>query len=385
MMRLIGWGALLCVAFAALAWGVWSYALGRQDLQLELYERAAKSRHVAARLQPADAATFRATVCATTPCVLVEAGGLAFVVGAGDGAAERLSELGLLRPDLDGILLTDIGVGSIEGLPDLRHATWRAGRKAPLAVYGPPGAERVVDGVNLMMAASDIEESRMPSATPLSAGGALLVSGPEPGPEGLSGLTVFDSGVVKISSFPVAGQGASWVYRFDFNNQSLIVAGCAARATDILTAVRGARQAAAILPASSSRMLEIDRKAASASRSSVARPLAEPGGQTCLSQEDAIAAMRDAHLTGGLLAPLYPPISNPPALRAWRELVAPPEGLSLAPGEPGDQIDLSGQTPVIQKPGASPRKVESKPDSTSAPSRQAPPLEPPATTPPAGP
>jgi len=348
VIRLIGWGGGLCVALAAIAGGVWFFGAGSKAAQFGLYEQAAKTWSAAGRPSAATAETFRATVCAATPCVLVEAGGLAFVVGAGDGAAAGLARLGLLRPDLDGVVLTDINLVSIGGLADIRHDTWRAGRKTPLPVFGPPGIERVVDGVNSMLLASDILEAKTVTGPPLSPDGAPLAVGRSQGSEGVAGTVVFDSGVVAIRSFPVAEQPSSWVYRFDFNNQSLIVAGCGARQGDILAAARGASQANAILPAASEKMLEIDRAAASRARAGVPRELAPPGGQACLSHEDAIAALRDARLSGGLLAPLYPPAVGPAAVRTWRELVTAPPGLSVAAGEAGDSLNLSGDKPVIE-------------------------------------
>jgi ribonuclease Z len=346
--RLIGLGAAGCVLLGGLAWAAWTFALDRHDDLFRGYERAAKARSSAARPQPASAETFRVTVCAATPCLLVEAGGLAFVVGAGDGAASDLAALGLLRPDLDGVLLMDIHLASIEGLPGLRHDTWHAGRRAPLPVYGPPGVERVVDGVNLMLAASDILESKTVASPPPSPDGAPLSVGLPPSSEGISGAAVFDSGVVAIRSFPVEGQGGGRVYRFDFNNRSLIVAGCAARSADILAAARGTRLAVAVLPAASRQMLEIDRSAAAAASSRVPQNLVQPGGSPCLSHDEAFEALRDARLSGGLLAPLYPPASTPAALATWRQKIAARSGLIVGVGEVGSAIDLTGEAPAIR-------------------------------------
>jgi hypothetical protein len=41
--------------------------------------------------------------------VLVEAGGLAFLFGAGEGAAASLQARGLVRADVDLVLLPDLG------------------------------------------------------------------------------------------------------------------------------------------------------------------------------------------------------------------------------------------------------------------------------------
>jgi hypothetical protein len=297
--------------------------------QFDAFERDAKARAEAERPQLATAEMFRATICASSPCILVEAGGLAFLVGAGEGAAEGLQSRGLMRPNLDGVLLADFELASVEGLPGLRQASLDAGRAEPLAVFGPDGALPVIDGANLMLTGTTSDSAR-------------LTVGIEGEDQGLAGKVVFDSGVVTIRAF-TASEGASRVYRFDFNGKSLLIAGCAAKASDIVSASRGAKQAAAIIAASSPKLLEIERKAAR----TAGAPLRNGD---CMSADEAVSAAKEARLSAGVLAPLIPAANDSASRQAWKEAATIPDGLLLAFGAPGTTLNLTLEKPVIDLP-----------------------------------
>jgi hypothetical protein len=66
-----------------------------------------------------------------------------------------------------------------------------------------------------------------------------------------------------------------------------------------------------------------------------------------MSSGEAIQAAQDARLSAGLLAPLMPPALDSPATRAWKEVLAIPAGLEIAPAEPGAVLDLSGDQPRL--------------------------------------
>jgi hypothetical protein len=303
-------------AAVAVAAGAWVVGVGRGSA-VAAVEREAKARAEAARTAHASAGMFRATVCAASPCVLVEAGGLAFLFGAGRGAAEGLASLGLMRADLDGVLLADIGLSSVEGLPALRTASLAAGRAEPLPVFGPEGVFPAVDGANLMLTGSTSDSAR-------------LTVGGQGEDQGLAGKVVFDSGVVTVRAF--AADEASRVYRVDFGGKSLVIAGCLAKPADLMTAVRGAKQASAIVAAYSSRLGEIEGLKAD---------------RACMAVADAVSAVEEAKLSGGILWPLVPTPDDSLMRQAWGELATIPKGLNLALGEPGLVLDLTNEKPVI--------------------------------------
>ena len=67
--------------------------------------------------------------------------------GAGSGANLLMGDLPLAR--LSGVLLTHFHSDHITAIPDINLNSWVAGRPQPLAIYGPTGVDKVVDGMNM--------------------------------------------------------------------------------------------------------------------------------------------------------------------------------------------------------------------------------------------
>lgn len=269
-----------------------------------------KVRVAAARPNPANAEGFRATICSAGPCVLVEAGGLAVLVGAGEGAAEGLQAKGLMRADLDAVVVPDMALDSIAGLPGIARGSLTVGRREPLKVYGPQGIVPVVDGANLLL-----------SGEP----GVRLTVGADREDQGLEGIVVFDSGVVAVRAFGGRGPDEQRVYRLDFEGKSLVIAGCRSRPDQIVSAARGTQSTAAILAAGSDRL--------SAGAESECLPLA-----------DVMEAAKQARFDAVLLSNLDPSTAIPGAVEAWRGLI---RGEKAAIGGIGASIDLSSAKPTI--------------------------------------
>lgn len=269
-----------------------------------------KARVEASRPNPAHAEAFRATVCSAGPCVLVEAGGLAILVGAGEGAEDGLKSRGLMRADLDAVVLPDMVLDSIAGLPGIALRSRDVGRREPLKVYGPQGIVPVVDGANLMLAGE-------PSTR--------LSVGVEKEDQGLAGVVLLDSGVVTVRAFGGRGPGEQRVYRVDFEGKSLVIAGCRSRPDQIVSAARGTQSPAAILSAGSDRL-----SAASESE--------------CLPLADVLEAAKQARFDAILLSALRPSTAIPGAMDAWLALI---RGEKAVIGGVGASIDLSPAKPVI--------------------------------------
>lgn len=304
------------LAIVALIGGLF-LVLGKPGASVDAFVREAKTRAAKMQIAPANAEAFRATVCAATPCVLVEAGGLAFVVGTGEGAADGLGGLGLMRSDLDAIVLPDLTLETVAGLPGLARASVTKGRTETLKVYGPAGIVPVVDGINLML-----------SSDP----GVRLAVGAEGEDQGLEGVVTFDSGVVAIRAFGRQGRGEGRVYRIDFEGKSLVVAGCAAKGEQIVAAARGTKLVAGILAAAS---LDLAPEIRSA----------------CISIKDALTAAAQAKLAATVLAPLHPSPAIPGAFGAWREILNREKTSGIILGSPGSVLDLSGEKPSMRTPG----------------------------------
>jgi hypothetical protein len=304
------------LAIVALAGGWWLLS-NRPGAAIDAFITDTKTRTAAARPNPANAEAFRATVCAAGPCVLVEAGGLAFVIGAAEGAAQALTARGLMRPDIDAVVLADLTLESIGGLPELARASLVAGRTEPLKVYGPSGIVPVIDGLNLMLSGDR---------------GVRFAVGVEQEDQGLEGVVVFDSGVVSVRAFGGRAVGEGRVYRVDFEGKSLVVAGCAVRSEQIVASARGTQRVAGIAAAGSATLQQDDQRA-------------------CIPVNEVLAAAAQAKLTAILLAPLQPSSAIPGSLKAWREVVAGKNTGAAAVGGPGSVLDFSGETPAVRPAG----------------------------------
>ena len=294
------------VAVAAIAGGWWLLAK-RPGGAIESFVRDSKLQAEAARPHLPAADAFRATICPGEGCIVVEVGGLTFIYGAGAGAAEGVRALGLMHPDVDGILLPDASLQSVEGLASLAVATGIAGRTDALNVFAPSGALTEVDGANLLASGG-----RAPRLT-------LSPDGPD---QGLAGKLLFDSGVVEIRAFGARGR----VYRIEFDDKSLILAGCLAEEEDILAATRGTKTAAGILTAGSAQL--------------------SPNAQTpCTDVAELTEAARQVRLAAVLLIPGDPALTQTGALPAWQEVLAASPSPNVILGVGKARIDLSGPTP----------------------------------------
>lgn len=291
------------VAVAALGGGWW-LVTQRPGAAVDGFVSEQKQLAAASRphLPPADA--FRVTICPGQACAAIEAGGLTFIWGAGAGAAAGVQALGLMHPNIDGILLPDTDLRFVEGLAGLAQASGGAGRSTPLKVFAPSGSLTVVDGANLLAA---------------TAPAPRLTLSPDGADEGLAGKLLFDSGVVEIRVFGAVGQ----VYRIEFDGKSLVLAGCRATEEDILAATRGTQPSAGVLTASSAQLL---------------------AGQppVCTDIEELAEAANQSRLTATLVIPAEPAATIQGSLPAWSEILSRKPKLTL--GSSGARIELAGAT-----------------------------------------
>ena len=299
------------VAISAAAGGWW-FLSNRPDAAVNAFKRDHRAQQDASapRLPPAEA--FRATVCAAGPCVVVEAGGLTFIFGAGQGAAEGIERLGLMHANIDALLLPDLALKTVEGLPAVAGAL--AGRREPLKVYGPAGMLSVVDGVNLIVSATPQER---------------LAAGVEGEDQGAYGRLVFDSGVVSVRGFGGVERGMGRVYRIDFEGRSLILSGCLALPADIIAAAREVKEPGAVVLAGSERLL--------GSLSS------------CIDLPVVVQALSQAKVSASVLLPADPPDTHPLAAAAWREMLSASEPSAPRIGLPGTVIDMSGEKAIVRE------------------------------------
>lgn len=89
----------------------------------------------------------------TGPGVAVVVDSVAYLFDAGAGIVRRAVAAGrngipaLLAPQLKTLFLTHLHSDHTMGLNDVMFTPWIQGRKEPLALYGPIGTQRLVDGI----------------------------------------------------------------------------------------------------------------------------------------------------------------------------------------------------------------------------------------------
>ncbi|CAD5109906.1 MBL fold metallo-hydrolase [Zestomonas carbonaria] len=104
-----------------------------------------------------DLSTIRVILCGTgspqagsprgQACTLVAAGGLLFLFDAGENALRNVENNHVPLTALTRVFITHWHSDHFNGLGGLINHTWNSGRQQPFEVYGPPGVERVVQGL----------------------------------------------------------------------------------------------------------------------------------------------------------------------------------------------------------------------------------------------
>lgn len=141
------------------------------------------------------------------PCALAIAGGKRVLFGTPRGAADGL------RPEdlgqLDAVLVFSLRAGDLEGLDEVRNASWQAGREAPLLVIGPRGIDDVATALNAAFEQADALHIVEEGAPPGGYDAAVLVSRAYSG-DG----KVFDTGDVVVES-------TSYGYRMTYDQRGM--------------------------------------------------------------------------------------------------------------------------------------------------------------------
>lgn len=144
---------------------------------------------------------------AENPCALAIAGGKRVLFGTPRGAADGL------RPEdlgqLDAVLVFSLRAGDLEGLDEVRNASWQAGREAPLLVIGPKGIDDVATALNAAFEQADALHIVEEGAPRGGYDAAVLISRAYSG-DG----KVFDTGDVVVES-------TSYGYRMTYDQRGM--------------------------------------------------------------------------------------------------------------------------------------------------------------------
>lgn len=161
----------------------------------------------------------------TGPGVAVVVDSVAYLFDAGTGivrraaAAARSGITALQPPRLGLLFLTHLHSDHTMGLNDVLFTPWIQGRKQPLELFGPPGTQRLLDGI-VDGNAEDIRERIASSGGPTATGFRANV-------HEISEGTVYTDARVTIRAFavPHAGWKHSFGYRIQTPDKSIVISG----------------------------------------------------------------------------------------------------------------------------------------------------------------
>lgn len=176
-------------------------------------------------------------------CVAIFAGGRFWVVDTGDGAWNRLALWQVDGRAIGGVLLTHFHSDHITELGEFNLQTWVAGRAGPLAVYGPPGVERVVAGFTEAYALDSGYRVAHHGADLLAPEVGRLEARVVPGPASGAGPTVvLEQDGLTITAFAVTHTPVepAYGYRFDYRGRSVVVSGDSVKDAGLIAAAKGA-------------------------------------------------------------------------------------------------------------------------------------------------
>jgi len=246
---LLGGAALVLVAGAL--------ALLHPTVEQTLFDLGAQKLAGAVNDAPFEDDALRVALCGTSAplpsasrakaCVAVFAGGKFWIVDTGPESTENLVLWGIPLARIGGVLLTHFHSDHIGDLGELQLQTWAGGRTEPLAVYGGPGVEELVDGFNLAYRQDQgyrtehHGERVMPSAAwGLIAHTVELDGAPTPQKD-RTGL-VYDDGALRITAIEVdhAPIEPAYAFRFDYRGRSVVVSGDLKNHAPLAAAAAGA-------------------------------------------------------------------------------------------------------------------------------------------------
>lgn len=158
-------------------------------------------------------------------CNAIVADGELLLVDAGGGGALLAGALGLPLRQLSTILVTHLHHDHVGGIADAIHGSWFVGRTRPVTVYGPPGVDALVRGLELAFA----EDRRLRA---LRGGGSLDPSLAQPAVRVIEvandeAVPVLERGRLRVRAFRVdhGPIEPALGYRVDFAGRSAVFNG----------------------------------------------------------------------------------------------------------------------------------------------------------------
>lgn len=154
------------------------------------------------------------------PSILVESGGQKFLFDAGRGALQRLTQLKVSWPEVQGVFLTHLHSDHVVGFPDLWLTGWIMipRRMAPVHVWGPRGTAKMMSHLEQ---AYEFDIRIRLYDDRASPDGVILLA------EDIQEGVVFEKDGVKVTAFEVDHSPIkpAFGYRIDYAGRSVVLSG----------------------------------------------------------------------------------------------------------------------------------------------------------------
>ena len=168
------------------------------------------------------------------PSTLVEAGDQKLLFDAGRGTLQRLTQLNIRWPDVQGVFLTHLHSDHVVGFPDVWLTGWliAPSRQVPLKVWGPRGTRTMMFHLTRAYQA-DIRVRSENDGAPRE--GARIFA------KDISQGVIYDQGGVKVTAFNVdhGPVKPAFGYRIDYAGRSLVLSGDTRVSENLIRYARG--------------------------------------------------------------------------------------------------------------------------------------------------
>lgn len=240
--KLIKWTTWVGVSVIALAAVLLAITWTSEDAQDAIFHRALKHlldrnptqllRDDALRVIVCGSGSPQPTPKAAKACIAIIAGEKMYLVDVGPGSSSKLANWRLPTERIAGVFLTHFHSDHIGDLGELNMQSWNFGREAPLQVYGPPGVERVVDGMSKAYGLDQAYRSMTHGVAILELANGNMQSHTIEMPLPDNGAfdrtkVVLDDGGLKVTAIEVNHKpvAPAYAYRFDYKGRSVVISG----------------------------------------------------------------------------------------------------------------------------------------------------------------
>lgn len=160
------------------------------------------------------------------PCTAIVADEKLFVFDTGQGAAQGLQSAAVPFHSLEAVFLTHLHSDHMSGLGDVLHNSWLYGRQQQVEIVGPPGTERLRDGVAESFAA-DLDERWNTLGSEYSEADTSMGTGRDVLVDSDALRLVYEQDGIRISAFRV--EHPNWAhaygYKFEYQGKAIVISG----------------------------------------------------------------------------------------------------------------------------------------------------------------